>query len=199
MFKKALFTALFLGSLQNIQLQAHCQMPCGIYHDDMVFDQVDQYIETIVKGISIMLNSKFNTVQERNEFIRWVELKESSSNETANLLTTYFLQQKIKPGEEDTDKRVQSVHKLLFLLVKIKQTADYSAVNDFYQEWEKFKLMFHVEGYECKMEQVKLKEWAKKRDEAAKKAKANHTHSHDDDHDHDHDHDEHDHDHDHTH
>ena len=45
MFKAALLTALLLGSNPST-LTAHCQMPCGIYHDSMVYDQIDQYAET---------------------------------------------------------------------------------------------------------------------------------------------------------
>src|SRR5262249_47531653 len=136
-------------------------------------------------GITILQDNKFESVQDRNEFIRWVNQKEQGADEVATILTTFFLQQKIKPGEEDTTQRVLSAHKLLFLLVPIKQTVDLKFLNDFYEEWERFKLMFHIEGYACKMEQIKLKEWAKKR---AKAAQANHDQAQEnDDHDHPHD------------
>lgn len=174
-------------------LLSHCQMPCGIYHDDMVYDQVDQYVETMAKGISILTDSKFSTVRDKNEFIRWVYLKEIESDKIANLITTYFLQQKIKPGEEDTSKRVLSAHRLLFYLVAIKQFADLKYLNDFYEEWEKFKLMFHIEGYACKMEQLKLKKWRENQKQAQQDGKqpeqsGEHDHDHDHDHEHGHEH-----------
>lgn len=200
MIKKILFTTAFLF-MSQAELRSHCQMPCGIYHDDMVFDQIDQYIETTVKGITVLEQSKFNSVQERNEFVRWVMQKENSSNEIANLICTYFLQQKIKPDDEDTIKRVVSAHKMLFLLVQIKQSVNLKVVNDFYEEWEKFKLFFHIEGYKCKMEQVKLKRWAERQKLQQTRAKqglpplteeetaGHHDHDHDDhSHDHEHDH-----------
>lgn len=167
-------------------LEAHCQMPCGIYHDDMVFDQVDQYVETMYKGISILNENKSGTVKDKNEFVRWVILKEKASDETAQLLTTYFLQQKIKPGEADTAQRLASVHKLMFNLVLIKQNVDLKFVESFADEWEKFKLMFHIEGYECKVEQLKLKQRAQK--EKEQQSSGDHVHDHDHAHDHDHDH-----------
>lgn len=139
------------------QISAHCQMPCGIYHDDMVYDRIDQYVETMVKAISIMKKNDFSSPEESNRFTRWVIQKETASDEAANIITTYFLQQKIKPGEEDTAKRLESAHKLLFLLVAIKQNADVKVVDEFGEEWEKFKNMFHVEGYECKIEMIKEK------------------------------------------
>ncbi len=186
---KALFTvasAISLCWLGN--LNAHCQMPCGIYHDDMVFDQIDQYIETMYKGIFVINDSKFATTHDRNETIRWVILKEKASDETALLITQYFLQQKIKPDEPDTNKRLVNAHKLLFLIVAIKQNADLQTVKNFSAEWEKFKLMFHREGYECEMEKIKLKEDAKKRDDAKSGTSSKVDESHDHDHDHEHDH-----------
>lgn len=165
------------------ELISHCQMPCGIYHDDMVYDQIDQYVETMYKGISVLSNSKFSDAKERNEYIRWVILKEKASDEVASLLTQYFLQQKIKVGEADTPKRLTAVHNLLTDLVVIKQNVDLKFVEDFSTEWEKFKLMFHRAGYECDMEKIKLKQI-----EMKKKAmeEANHTHAPGEVHDHSH-------------
>lgn len=153
--------------LTYTNLGAHCQMPCGVYHDEMVYNQIDQYVETMYKGMSILNSSKFHGVHDWNEVIRWVLLKEKESDATANLLTTYFLQQKIKPGEADTAKRLTSCHKLLFLLVAIKQNTDVKFVKEFLEEWEDFKAMFHVEGYQCQIELLKQQ---KREADAKKKA-----------------------------
>ena len=177
---KAACTASLVFGLTGANLEAHCQMPCGIYHDDMVYDLIDQYVETMIKANTIINQTKFETVRQKNEFIRWVMEKEKESTDVAQLITTFFLQQKIKTGESDTAKRLESAHKLLALLVSIKQNTDVKIVESFGEEWEKFKLMFHIEGYECKLEQIKMK----KRQEAEK----NKGHTHDDDHEHEHDH-----------
>jgi nickel superoxide dismutase len=190
---KKLLVGVMLGICCQLQLIAHCQMPCGIYHDEMVFDQIDQFIETTVKAISVMEDNPFSTVQDRNAFVRWVTQKDKGADEIALLITTYFLQQKIKPGEEDTTKRVLSAHQLLFYLVQIKQTVDLKVLNDFYQEWERFKLMFHIEGYKCKVSQTKLKKWVEKRDQMLDQQtqggslNRNEDEHHDHDHEHDHD------------
>lgn len=157
--KKILFIAAVLTlSISNPHsVNAHCQMPCGIYHDDMVYDQIDQYVETMVKGMSILKKNDFSSPAESNRFTRWVIQKENASNEVAEILLTYFLQQKIKPGESDTAARLESAHKLLFLLVAIKQNSDVAVVDQFSDEWDKFKNMFHVAGYECKIEMLKEK------------------------------------------
>lgn len=187
MMRRILFSGLITIASYQASLNAHCQMPCGIYHDEMVFDQIDQFVETTAKGLTMLTDNEFKNVQDHNEFVRWVIQKEKSSDEIAQIFCTYFLQQKIKPGEEDTSKRVLSVHKLLFLLVKLKQTVDLKVLNDFYEEWERFKLMFHIEGYKCKMEQIKLKKWAEKH-KAEQVQPSQFLNQSDHDHDHDHTH-----------
>lgn len=137
-------------------LHAHCQLPCGIYHDDMVYEEIDQYVETMFKGVSVLDENKFSTPTEKNQIIRWIINKEESSNGIATRITEYFLQQKIKPGEEDTDRKLRSAHKLLFLLVQIKQNVSLKIIKDFNDEWENFKLLFHSKDYECEMEKARL-------------------------------------------
>lgn len=172
MFKNILISGMLFAA--PVALNAHCQMPCGIYHDNMVYDQIDQFVETVFKGISVLNDSKFSTPKERNEYIRWVGEKESSCSNVAELILTYFLQQKIKPGEKDTVKKLTSAHNLLFLLVAIKQNTDLNTVKEFNGEWEKFKLMFHREGYECEMEKKTFEQIKILRDAQGAEAKAEH-------------------------
>ncbi len=185
-FINAIICALILT---QTPLSSHCQMPCGIYHDNMVFDTIDQYVETMFKGSSVLKENKFATLRDKNEFIRWVIEKEKASDDVSTLITTYFLQQKIKPDETDTVKRITAAHKLLVLAVLIKQNPDHKYVDEFADVWEKFKTMFHVEGYECQIEilkQKKRQESLKKAQEDTPKHEADHKngveHSHDDEH-----------------
>jgi nickel superoxide dismutase len=135
----------FAIAMQGV-VEAHCQMPCGIYHDQMVYEKIDEYFETMIKAVSAMNDSKFDTAKEKNQFIRWVITKENMSNEISEIILTYFLQQKIKPGEgEDTDKLLRSSHKLLFDIVQIKQNSDLRLVKQFGEDWEYFKTLFHRE------------------------------------------------------
>lgn len=169
--RKWLLLCLWATTTPLVSLTAHCQMPCGIYHDDIVFDNIDQYIETMYKGITVMNDSKFATPQEHNEFIRWVCTKEELSNQMAAQILTYFLQQKIKPGESDTPKKLERAHALLFLLVQIKQTVSIDILKRFQDEWNSFKTMFHKEGYECELEKIKQKRWQEAYEQAQHREK----------------------------
>lgn len=167
--KRLLLIGCICFAISHSDISAHCQLPCGIYHDDMVFSHIDQYVETMYKGISVLNEIKVHGVHDWNEVIRWVMLKEKESDEIAELITTYFLQQKIKPGEVDTPKRLASAHQLLFYLVGIKQNTDVKVVKKFLEEWNRFKNMFHVEGYECQIEMLKREQRKAEEQEAAKK------------------------------
>lgn len=174
MLKKIIGTALLSCTLLlQTDLSAHCQMPCGIYHDDMVYDQIDQVVQTVYKAMSMLNELKFDTVQDRATFVRWVMQKEKECDDAAHLITVYFLQQKIKPGDPDSVKKLVCAHKLLCCLVAMKQNTDVKFVMQFNEDWEKFKLMFHREGYECEMEKrefKELEELRKKHQDAAKDA-----------------------------
>ena len=154
------YIAITLLLFQKHNLSGHCQIPCGIYHDSMVYDQIDQYVETMYKAVSEISAIPFDkSAKDRNQLVRWVIEKENASDEATNILTVYFLQQKIKPDEEDTVKKLISAHKLLFLIVQIKQNTDRKIVFEFMEEWTNFKLMFHRENYECRIEEAKIKKW----------------------------------------
>lgn len=155
--KKRLLIGLLSAVFLNGQAHAHCQMPCGIYHDELVYNQIDQYAETMYKAVAVLNDLHMDSVKEKNDFVRWVVQKENASNEIAEVICKYFLMQKIKPGEEDTAKKLAEAHKLLFGIVQIKQNTDIKFVEAFTEDWEKFKLMFHVEGYECKIDMLRIK------------------------------------------
>lgn len=176
MFKQFLFMVVLAVSVNPSSLKGHCQMPCGIFYDGVVFDQVDQYIETMVKAVNVLQSNQFKTTQDRNTFVRWVIQKENNSNEISNLISTYFLQQKIKLGEENTVNRLVSAHKLLVYLVQIKQSVDGEAINRFYEEWENFKQFFPVEGYKSAVDQKKLSKMV----EGVREVKNNNRVTHDD-------------------
>ncbi len=123
-------------------------MPCGIYNDQMVYDQINEYYTTMYKCVKALEHNKFETNDDKNQYIRWVMTKDKESDQAAHTLATFFLQQKIQPIDDNTDL-VKSLHKLLFLIVAIKQHVDIEMVKDFGKEWDHFKYLFHPE-VECK-------------------------------------------------
>lgn len=128
-------------------------MPCGIYNDQMVYDQINEFEMTMFKCVKALEHNKFETLEERNQFIRWVMTKDKECDQASHTLCYFFLQQKIQPIDDNIEL-VKSLHKLLFLIVAIKQNVDIKMVKEFGKEWAHFKELFHPE-LECKAPQKK--------------------------------------------
>ena len=113
---------------------AHCQIPCGIYDDPARFKLLAEHITTIEKSINEItaLSAKEKlTAVEQNQLVRWVANKEDHADEFAEIVTKYFLQQRIKPatdasGEGAVAVHLSLLHKLLVGAMKCKQNADVS-------------------------------------------------------------------------
>ena len=111
---------------------AHCQIPCGIYDDAARFKTLAEHITTIEKSINeinALAAKEKLTPQEQNQLVRWVSNKEHHADDFAEIVTKYFLQQRIKPaanaGEEAAvASHLSLLHKLLVGAMKAKQNAD---------------------------------------------------------------------------
>jgi len=128
---------LILGALclfaASGSVQAHCEIPCGIYDDDMRFDMIDEHIDTIeksVKKIAALSGDKGSAV-DANQLVRWVGAKENHADQIREIITQYFLTQKLKtPDEKDAGAfaaytgQLVLTHKILRTAMKCKQTVD---------------------------------------------------------------------------
>jgi nickel superoxide dismutase len=56
--------------------------------------------------------------------VRWVNNKEHHANEIQHIVTQYFMTQRIKPDQENYEKKVTVLHKMLLAAMKCKQTTD---------------------------------------------------------------------------
>jgi nickel superoxide dismutase len=110
---------------------AHCQIPCGIYDDPARVTAMAEHITTIEKSINQINASGTNT----NQSVRWVMNKEKHADELANIVTYYFMAQRIKPGGQVGSaaynkyiKELTLLHQLLQTSMKAKQTSDLAQV-----------------------------------------------------------------------
>ena len=124
--------------------EAHCQIPCGIYHDDMVFHVLDEDVETVAKMVEMMNVSecpKKSQVLLRNQFTRAVTNKDTYADKIAHTISEYFLQQRIKMDDPDLQKKLAGAHKVLVLAMKVKQAPDEAAVGALKDSLEAFKAL----------------------------------------------------------
>ena len=105
---------------------AHCQVPCGIYGDQLVFEQMLQDEHTISKA-QIQLNELSSDdvdAQAINQMSRWVTTKEEHATKIQNNIAHYFLAQRIKSANPDYVKQLTAAHGVIVNAMKCKQSAD---------------------------------------------------------------------------
>lgn len=117
MLKNLLYSLFFITS----PLIAHCQLPCGIYHDDLRFAQLEENIQTLNRAIKGILDSGAHTPLAENQRVRWIILKEENADQFVQVLTTYFLQQRLKPDQEGFDQMLFLVYQMMQTSMLIKQ------------------------------------------------------------------------------
>jgi len=114
---------------------SHCQVPCGIYGDQMRFEMIKEDIATVEKSINEIARlsaEKDNT--NYNQIVRWVNTKEDHANNIMKSANEYFLAQRIALPDNSKQKdkiycqKVSLLHQIIVYAMKTKQSADISNV-----------------------------------------------------------------------
>jgi len=129
--KKILATLLVLAGLTiaSLNLSAHCQVPCGIYADDVVFGELMTDVQTIQKAMAQIKELSEDPAKNANQLVRWVNNKESHAQNIQDTMSAYFLAQRIKLAQKESDPEgyaglVGLAHQITVLAMKCKQTGD---------------------------------------------------------------------------
>lgn len=121
---------------------AHCEIPCGIYDDEARMALILEHASTIEKSMNQI--AELEKGGNANQLVRWVTNKEHHATELQQIVTQYFMTQRIKFDAPDYDKKLAALHKLLVYSMKCKQTTDLANVEMLRQAAEEFhKLYFH--------------------------------------------------------
>ncbi len=106
----------------NIKLLAHCQIPCGIYSDAMQIIQIKEDLQTIDKSLSMIkkLSGKYDP-QSLNQLNRWISSKEKHAQNIQDIVSQYFLTQRIKQSSKNYENELITLHQLLISVMKCKQ------------------------------------------------------------------------------
>ena len=105
--------------LFNITLFAHCQIPCGIYSDAMQIIQIKEDLQTIEKSnIMIKKLSGKSDSKSLNQINRWIFSKEEHAQNIQNIVSQYFLTQRIKQSSKNYENQLITLHQLLVSIMK---------------------------------------------------------------------------------
>lgn len=134
----------------------HCEVPCGIYADQMRFEQMLEDTATIAKAIdnivtfSNEMKDGAATPKGINQVARWVTTKENHATNTQHIVAQYFLTQRIKSDNEAYQKQLAAAHTVMVSAMKCKQDANADtakvlnkAILDLYRVYEGKEPKFH--------------------------------------------------------
>ena len=136
----------------------HCQVPCGIYTDQLRFESMLEDTKTIAKAID-QINEFASTVGQGelsgtsiNQATRWVTTKEDHATKIQDVMAAYFFAQRIKSDHADYTGQLASAHRVIVAAMKCKQAADpataetlKTSILEFYKAYEGKEPDFHNE------------------------------------------------------
>ena len=122
-----------------VSLSAHCQIPCGIYTDNMRIEMIQEHLLTIEKSMNQIIDlEKAGLTHHSNQLVRWIMNKDEHADQLQEIVSQYFMTQRIKLDMENYEKQLGLLHQMLIYSMKCKQTTDLtnttklkSIVNDF--------------------------------------------------------------------
>ena len=129
--KRGFTTLVLMAFLLPSILSAHCEIPCGIYGDKMRIEMLKEHITTIEKSMKQIVDLQKADEINYNQLVRWITNKEDHANKFSEIVTQYFLTQRIKPAPPDDAAKIENYQQSLSLLhgmmvgaMKCKQTVD---------------------------------------------------------------------------
>ena len=117
--KRSALTALSLLAALAIAATAaaHCQIPCGIYDDELRVQLIEEHITTVEKSMNQIIALGAAEKVDYNQLVRWVGNKETHAQKIQDIVTAYFMAQRIKPPANHDDENAvnEYMHKLALL------------------------------------------------------------------------------------
>jgi nickel superoxide dismutase len=130
----------------NGLLFSHCQVPCGIYDDEARLTLMAEHITTMEKAMKQVIALSKEAKPNYNQIVRWVTNKEKHGEELSDIITYYFMTQRIKPAPSsdahlysDYQKKLELLHHLLVYTMKAKQSTDLKVIEKLRELLKTFK------------------------------------------------------------
>jgi nickel superoxide dismutase len=120
----------------------HCEVPCGIYNDQLRADLIAEHTTTIEKAMSQITELGGKTPVNYNQVVRWVNAKDEHATEIQHIVTQYFLTQRIKADAEEYEKKLTLLHSMLVAAMKCKQTTDLANVAALRKALKEFEVLY---------------------------------------------------------
>jgi len=126
-----IIAVLMLAGFINTAAFAHCEVPCGIYTDQLRIELIKEHIMTIEKAMKQIESLSSEEDVNYNQLVRWIDTKEHHANLIQEITEQYFMTQRIKPvGQQDKEAfskyilQITLAHEMLIYAMKTKQSTD---------------------------------------------------------------------------
>ena len=127
----SLWALVAASSMCSGRAYAHCEIPCGIYGDQMRLDMIAEHVTTVEKSMKQIQTLSKEGDKNYNQIVRWVQNKEKHAGAIQEIVTQYFMTQRVKPADPKDSRACQRyvtqltlLHKMLVSAMKTKQTTD---------------------------------------------------------------------------
>ena len=124
--------------IANQMAYAHCEIPCGIYEDSLRASLISEHITTIEKSMKMIIKLSEEANPDYNQLVRWVVNKEEHAKKIQEIVSQYFLHQRIKitdaSDKEKFNKYVSlltTLHEISVYSMKAKQSTDLANIEKF--------------------------------------------------------------------
>ena len=113
----------FLALFAN-KAASHCEIPCGIYDDELRIKLLLEDVATIEKSMQQIVELEKAGQHHANQLVRWVMNKELHADKLQEIVAQYFMTQRIKPEDDNYARKLSLLHQMLVYGMKCKQTTD---------------------------------------------------------------------------
>jgi nickel superoxide dismutase len=141
-------STLFISLIASNAL-AHCQIPCGIYDDAARFVLLEEHVTTLEKAMKKIEELSAEQSPNYNQIVRWVGNKEHHADEIGEIVTYYFMAQRVKPADKKSEEayskyldELTSLHQMIVYSMKAKQSTDLKNVERLRALIERFKTSY---------------------------------------------------------
>ena len=137
--KKSLILASLITIISTFSIKAysHCEIPCGIYNDQLRIELIKEHIETINKAMTNIVELQSSDSRNYNQLVRWISTKDDHASKIQYIVQQYFLTQRVKskPSSDEESytiyiSQLTYLHQLTVYAMKAKQTTDAKYVTD---------------------------------------------------------------------
>lgn len=150
------FTGIFVLVMTcfSFKVWSHCEIPCGIYDDEARFAGLAEDINTIEKSMNEIINLSKDPKVNINQVIRWVKNKEVHADKINDVVTKYFMKQRVKPTPKnnkseyrDYTNKLALLHQIMVHSMKAKQTTNLEHVKEMTKLLNGFHKAYHPDEF----------------------------------------------------